>query len=195
MKPSFKTLLNFLSLVDQAKAVFQNLKKLFSKKKNELKKANKSGNSRETVGKAEQGFKALTILSWLDNHLQLRDTKSNFPKLNRVFSRSVFSRVHLQIIQMMATTDRRTRKRMVVKNALKLKKTRTIPLAHPISREKGKMGSSKSHKMSSNYHIYNPSRFEGPFRVDNDSYLQGTFRSTGNVLTKTRNDLKPPETT
>ena len=57
------------------------MKNLFSKKKNELKKANKSGNSREAVEKAEQGFKALKFFSWFDNHLQLRDTKSNFPKL------------------------------------------------------------------------------------------------------------------
>ena len=55
--------------------------KKFSKKKNELKKVNKSGNSREAVEKAEQGFKALAFLSWLDKHLQLRDRKSNFPKL------------------------------------------------------------------------------------------------------------------
>ena len=57
------------------------MKNLFSKKKNELKKANKSGNSREAVEKAEQGFKALKFFSWFDKHLQLRDTKSNFPKL------------------------------------------------------------------------------------------------------------------
>ena len=56
--PGFKIILNFLSLVDQAKAAFQNLKKLFNKKKNELKKANKLGNSREAVEKAGQGFKA-----------------------------------------------------------------------------------------------------------------------------------------
>ena len=36
---------------------------------------------REAVKKAEQGFKALAFLSRLDKHLQLRDTKSNFPKL------------------------------------------------------------------------------------------------------------------
>ena len=58
------------------------MKKLFSKKKNELKKANKLGNSREAVKKAEQGLKALSFFSWLDKHLQLRDTKSNFPKLS-----------------------------------------------------------------------------------------------------------------
>ena len=39
------------------------------------------GSSRETVEKAEQGFKALAFFSWLDKHLQLRDRKSNFSKL------------------------------------------------------------------------------------------------------------------
>ena len=43
-----------------------------------------------------------------------------------------------------------------------------------------KFNSPKSNETSSNYNIYNPSPFEGPFRVDNNSYLQGTFRSTGN---------------
>ena len=80
VKIGFKILLNFFSLVDQAKAAFQNLTKIFSKK-NELKKANKSWNLREAVKKAEQGFKALAFLSKLDKHLHLRDTKSNFPKL------------------------------------------------------------------------------------------------------------------
>ena len=49
----------------------------------------------------------------------------------------VLSKVHLQIIQLMGTTHRRTTKKMVVKNTVKLKKTRGIPLAHPLSREKG----------------------------------------------------------
>ena len=47
----------------------------------------------------------------------------------------VFNKVHLQIIQLTATIHRRTRKK--VKNAVKLKKTRGIPMAHPVSREKG----------------------------------------------------------
>ena len=34
-----------------------------------------------------------------------------------------------------------------------------------------KFNSSKSNEISSNYHIYNPSHFEGPFRVDNNRYL------------------------
>ena len=171
----------------------------------------------------------------------------------------VLSKVHLQIIQLMATTHRRTTKKMVVKNTVKLKKTKGIPLAHPVSREKGtsfhtnhwgkkgsswrqmmmklwkswekfakdsiivkiikhaedrfaasladdlrslpekekfmakleirnviykfqmkKFNSPKRNETRSNYNIYNPSPFEGPFRVDNNSYLQGTFRSTGN---------------
>lgn len=56
------------------------MKKLYSKKKNELKKVNRSGNSREAVEKAEQEFKALAFLSWIEKHLQLRDTKNNLPK-------------------------------------------------------------------------------------------------------------------
>ena len=81
VKIGFKILLSFFSLVDQAKAAFQNLTKIFSKKKSELKKANKSWNLRQAVKKVEQGFKAVAFLSKLDKHLQLRDTKSNFPKL------------------------------------------------------------------------------------------------------------------
>ena len=54
LKSGFKIILNVLSLVDQAKGALQNLKNLFSKKKNELKKANKSGNSREAVEKANK---------------------------------------------------------------------------------------------------------------------------------------------
>ena len=58
------------------------MKKLFSKRKNELKKAYRPENLREAVEKAEQGFKGLAFLSWLDKHLQLTDTKSSFPKLS-----------------------------------------------------------------------------------------------------------------
>ena len=43
-----------------------------------------------------------------------------------------------------------------------------------------KFNCSKRNEISSNYHIYNPSCFEGPFQVDNNSYLQGNFRSPGN---------------
>ena len=43
-----------------------------------------------------------------------------------------------------------------------------------------KFNSPNSKEISSNYNIYNPSRFEGPIRVDNNIYLQGTFRSIGN---------------
>ena len=68
------------------------MKKLFSKKNNELRKANKSGNSKEAVEKAEQGFKALAFLSWLDKHLQLRDTKSSFLKLPVETNRTSFQR-------------------------------------------------------------------------------------------------------
>lgn len=49
------------------------MNKLFGKKKNELKRASKSGNLREADQNAENGYKTLDFLSWLGKHLQLRE--------------------------------------------------------------------------------------------------------------------------
>ena len=56
------------------------MKKFFSKK-NELKKGNKSGNSREADKITAQDFGALVFLTLLDKHLKLGNAKSNFPEL------------------------------------------------------------------------------------------------------------------
>ena len=237
------------------------MKKLFSKKKNELKKANKSGNSREAVEKAEQGFKALTFLSWLDKHLQLRETKSNFPKLPVIetngasFEQSApsnhstdgynssendeedGSEKYCEVEENQGDSPGSSsfsRKRDLIphkplgqkRKQLKTNDDETLEIMREIrerfnhrknhqtdaedrfaasladdlrslpEKEKfmakleirnviykfqmKKFNSPKSNETSSNYNIYNPSPFEGPFRVDNNSYLQGTFRSTGN---------------
>lgn len=67
-----------MCVVDKAKAAFQNMKKVYNKRKNELKIVKKSENLREFVQKAKRGFKSLDFPSLPDKHFQLKEKKSNF---------------------------------------------------------------------------------------------------------------------
>ena len=67
-----------MCVVDKAKAAFQNMKKVYNKKKNKLKIVKKSENLREFVQKAKRGFKSLDFPSLPDNYFQLKEKKSNF---------------------------------------------------------------------------------------------------------------------
>ena len=55
----------------------ENLKKCYSKEKNDFKEVQRSGNSRDAVEKAENEIKHFIILAWLDSFLQALQTKSN----------------------------------------------------------------------------------------------------------------------
>ena len=88
----------------------------------------------------------LAFLPWPIKHLQLRVTKSNFPKLP-------------------------------VEEPNWVSFHQSAPSNHS---NNGYNWSEKSSKISCNYHINNPFCFEGPLRVNRNSYLRDTFPSTGN---------------
>ena len=50
---------------------------MYSKKKMDLKKVQRSGKSRSVVEKAENEMHRLSFLTWLDTYLQVRETKTN----------------------------------------------------------------------------------------------------------------------
>ena len=64
-------------VASRAKLAFENLKKSYSKKKNDFKKAQRSGTSRDAGEKVENEMKRFRFLAWLDSFLQARKTKSN----------------------------------------------------------------------------------------------------------------------
>ena len=78
-------------LASRARTSFDNLKKRYSKKKNDFKKAQRSGTSREAVQKAETELKSLIFMAWLDSFIQLRDTKSNFQEVAKETSQQDLS--------------------------------------------------------------------------------------------------------
>ena len=53
------------------------MKKRYLKKKNEHKKSQRSGTSRDAIEKAERDFQPYIFLKWLDDFTRLRETKSN----------------------------------------------------------------------------------------------------------------------
>ena len=62
---------------EKAKAFYENLKKKYSKKKNDYKKCNRSGASVKDVEKAERALASYQFMAWLDKFTKLRDCKTN----------------------------------------------------------------------------------------------------------------------
>eukprot|EP00112_Aurelia_sp_Birch-Aquarium-sp1_P009320 Seg2053.12 transcript_id=Seg2053.12/GoldUCD/mRNA.D3Y31 product="hypothetical protein" protein_id=Seg2053.12/GoldUCD/D3Y31 len=60
-----------------AKLCFENFKKRYLKKRNALKKANRSGTSSVAVEKAKNDLEPYKFFSWIDDFLKPRNTKSN----------------------------------------------------------------------------------------------------------------------
>lgn len=67
------------TLGDRAKQLFENLKKRFSKRRNDLKKAERSGTSTSAVEKAKESMREYSFLVWLIPYIKLRATKTNVP--------------------------------------------------------------------------------------------------------------------
>ena len=66
-----------LFLGKKAKHYFENLKKRYQKKKNNLKKADRSGTSTAIVGKARKYFEPYLFFTWFDAYTRQRSSKSN----------------------------------------------------------------------------------------------------------------------
>ena len=62
-----------LLFLGDAKNAFNNLKKRYSKKRNDLKRAKRSGAGLADVQKFEKAFEVYSFLGWLNNFLQLKD--------------------------------------------------------------------------------------------------------------------------
>jgi hypothetical protein len=63
----------FFYLLGDAKNAFNNLKKRYSKKRNDVKRAKRSGAGLADVQKFEKSFEVYSFLGWLNHFLQLRD--------------------------------------------------------------------------------------------------------------------------
>ena len=62
-----------------AKNCFENIKKRYLKRRNELKKWDKSGTSSAVVDKARRDLDVYSFLFWIDYFLKPRKTKCNIP--------------------------------------------------------------------------------------------------------------------
>eukprot|EP00794_Sanderia_malayensis_P006944 gene6944-7724_t len=62
---------------ERAKQLFDNMKKRFSKRRNDLKKAERSGTSSDAVEKAREKANEFRFLTWLVPYIKLRATKTN----------------------------------------------------------------------------------------------------------------------
>ena len=60
-----------------AKTIFENIKKRYLKRRNALKKADKSGTSSAVVDKAKRELGVYAFLFWLENFVKPRKTKDN----------------------------------------------------------------------------------------------------------------------
>lgn len=61
----------------QAKTLFENLRKRYNKKKNDLKKSRRSGAGTTDIEKVERALAPYKFLSWLDNFTYTRESKTN----------------------------------------------------------------------------------------------------------------------
>ena len=70
-------LLNYYLFVGEGKKRFENLKKRYSEKKNNLKRKLAPGVGLADVEAAKRGLKQFGFLAWLEEHLQIRETIIN----------------------------------------------------------------------------------------------------------------------
>ena len=68
---------NYYLYVGEGKKRSENLKKRYSKKKNNLKRKSASGPGLADVEAAKRDLKEYGFLSWLEEYLQLSETKTN----------------------------------------------------------------------------------------------------------------------
>ena len=74
---------SFSIILGESKCAFQNLKKSYSKKRNNLKKAKRSGAGLKDIQKYEKQLEECAFLGWLNNFVSLRDdTKNNITNGN-----------------------------------------------------------------------------------------------------------------
>ena len=69
--------LDFVDSPTKAKVYFENLKKRHTKKRNDVRKSEKSGTSLAEKEKALNSFKPYEYLSWLDQFIATRASKTN----------------------------------------------------------------------------------------------------------------------
>ena len=70
----------FLNDVNEARVYWENLRKRYNKKRNELKKADKSGTSFFEKEKARKAFQPYAFLQWIDRFIGTRSSRNNLPK-------------------------------------------------------------------------------------------------------------------
>ena len=66
---------------NEAKTLFENLKKRYNKKKNIVKKADRSGTSASEKAKAKKIFEPYKYLQWLEQFIVPRPSRSNLSYL------------------------------------------------------------------------------------------------------------------
>ena len=71
-------LLCFYVIASRAKSPFENLKKSYTKKRSNLRNSKKSGTSREAVEKAKSELRQWSFLTWLEDFVQKRASRSSF---------------------------------------------------------------------------------------------------------------------
>ena len=75
--------LEYVETGDMAKLCFESFKKRYLKKRNALKKVNRSGTSSVAVDKAKKDLEHYQFFSWIDDFLKPRNTKSNVQEGDR----------------------------------------------------------------------------------------------------------------
>ena len=73
-----KMLFSFHGIASRAKSAFENLKKNDTKEQNNLRNSKKSGTPREAVEKTESELREWSFLTWLDDFVQPRASRSSF---------------------------------------------------------------------------------------------------------------------
>ena len=74
--------LDFLEDVKEAKTYWENLRKCYNKKHNDVKKSDRSGTSLFEKEKARKAFQPYIFLQWLDRFIGARASKTNLTVLS-----------------------------------------------------------------------------------------------------------------
>lgn len=84
----------FYFIATRAKSAFENLKKNYTKKRSNVRNSKRSGTSREAVEKAENELRQWSFLTWLDDFVQPRVSKSSFDVDTQSYSQQTVDEHH-----------------------------------------------------------------------------------------------------
>ena len=88
-------------LSDTAQKLFENLKKRYSKRRQAVLKASKSGSGRSDVATVNDQLKDYEFLAWINPFIKTRRSKSNFAPLEEASSSTLVRGSMMMIMNML----------------------------------------------------------------------------------------------